>query len=290
MARNPWHPRLVPMFAYLIGLLLVGYARDWKLASYPVLYTAQCGVVLWLLWRYRKLLPELTLRFHWLAVAAAVALTAAWIGLGWWMAGEFGVRFDALRQGVLLGRIDYEALGVHPGRMASTQTHYFEQMGPGVREVSLGLRLLGMSLVVPLFEELFARSLMLRGLHSARKTAIGLVQMVADLPLVGDWLIHTNWGQRALRRPHMFTEQLIETPVGALSVFGVAASTFFFMVNHVPRDWPGAVACGVVWCGVVWWTNRGGRKKGLGPVVWSHGLVNALLWGYTIYSGDWQFM
>ena len=32
------------------------------------------------------------------------------------------------------------------------------------------------------------------------------------------------------------------------------------------------------------------RAKGLGPVCWAHGITNALLWGYTVYYGNWQFL
>ena len=45
---------------------------------------------------------------------------------------------------------------------------------------------------------------------------------------------------------------------------------------------------------MVWVTNREslpeGKRLGLGPVVWSHGLVNAGLWAYTYYTDDWQFL
>ena len=90
----------------------------------------------------------------------------------------------------------------------------------------------------------------------------------------------------------MFTKQFYETPLGKVSVFGIAASTFIFMLNHVPRDYVGCIMCGVLWCLMVKWTNGESRKRklGLGPVIWSHGLTNALLWWYTIASGDWQFL
>ncbi len=41
---------------------------------------------------------------------------------------------------------------------------------------------------------------------------------------------------------------------------------------------------------VVTMTNHGQRKLGLGPVIWTHGLCNASLWAWTIYSGDWRFL
>jgi hypothetical protein len=31
-------------------------------------------------------------------------------------------------------------------------------------------------------------------------------------------------------------------------------------------------------------------RLGLGPIIWSHGLTNALLWLYTLTSDDWRFL
>jgi hypothetical protein len=32
------------------------------------------------------------------------------------------------------------------------------------------------------------------------------------------------------------------------------------------------------------------RARGLGPVVWTHGITNAALWAYTLYTDDWRFL
>ncbi|MEL7089777.1 MAG: hypothetical protein AAGL98_15260, partial [Planctomycetota bacterium] len=133
------------------------------------------------------------------------------------------------------------------------------------------------------------------------------LQFANDVPVLGDWLRNTETGRRAEAAPPMLTRQLVNTPVGMICLFGIAASTFVFMLSHIPRDWPGCIACGVVWCWLVWMTNKprprkgetwasltetsGGRgRHGLGPVVWSHGITNALLWGYTVYFDDWRFL
>jgi len=178
---------------------------------------------------------------------------------------------------------------------------------PALGYASLCLRLLGMSLIVPLFEEMFIRSAMLRGLQKPRATFMGLLQFATDFPVIGDWLSNTRAGKQAVAAPPMLTQQLVQTPVGMICVFAIAASTLVFMLSHGLRDWPGCIACGLVWCGLVWWTNKprkhkgetwdslakdsGGRGRlGLGPVVWSHGITNALLWWYTVQFGDWRFL
>lgn len=287
---NPWHPRLLPFVVYIAFLLVIDFGREWSLYTYPLLYAAQCGLVIFLLWRYRHLTPEVTLRFHWLAIPTGLLLCWAWIELG-----QLTISVN--------DRFDY-----------SGEEHYFqtmlEQSAP-LGWSSLALRLLGMSLLVPVFEELFTRSAMLRGLHRPRETGLGLVQIAEDMPLIGEWIADTRLGHRAAAAPPMFTRQLTQTPLGKLSVFGVAASTLIFMANHAPRDWAGCIACGLVWCWLLWYTNRdhlqpsaadpagtanagrGTRRShrlGLGPIIWSHGITNAALWGYCVYTGDWQWM
>jgi membrane protease YdiL (CAAX protease family) len=173
--------------------------------------------------------------------------------------------------------------------------HYFQKMRgeyPATYSAGIFLRLLGMSLIVPFVEEIFNRSLCLRAMHSARKTGVALLQVLHDLPGVGEYLMHKPAVKAAAQQEPMFTKQFYETPLGRVSAFGIAASTFIFMLNHVPRDWVGCIVCGVLWCLMVKWTNAEGRKRklGLGPVIWSHGLTNALLWWYTLASGDWQFL
>ena len=304
MSASVWHPRVVPFFVFIVMLLVLGVLGERYVWSWPVIYGLQCGVVAWLLWRYRRLLPELTLKFHWLAVVTGVGLCVAWVVLGEvsmvvgeWVQGR-GVAGWRLGRGVtwLLPSL----LPVTPEQRGE---HLLVTMGraepegygsPVLMWVSLVVKLLGMSLVVPLFEELFVRSAVLRALYSPRRAWLGTVQFLLDMPMVGDALAGTRVGRRALEAEPAFAEGFRVTPLGALSVFGVVASTVVFAASHAPRDWAGCAACGVVWCWLLWYTNRSrawrDRPLGLGPICWSHGITNAALWGWTLWANDWTYL
>lgn len=296
MASSQWHPRLVPFFAWILFMLVVSIAMDFQAWLYIPLYAAQCVLVCWLLWRYRKLTPELNIKFHWLAIPTAVFVTGSWIALGWLVTGEFMPRFEALLAGDPIGGYtELSDAGFEGGYFSTTEPHAFVEMqeqSPAMFWTSALLRLFGMAVVVAFFEELFTRSLLLRAFHRCKPTMVGLVQVLEDLPVIGDWMIDTKASRRAAGKPFMWSKQLRTTPVGAITVFSVAASTLVFTMNHLPRDWAACVVTGVVWCLLVWWTNRGqaDRRLGLGPVIWSHGLTNAMLWGYCLWSGDLQFL
>ena len=324
---NPWHPRIAPFFCWIIFLAITGFLPESLAPAQPLIYTLQCVATVWLLWTYRKLTPELTLRFHWLAIPTGVFLLIAWVVLAYAMAGELGYRWQQFTAGSLkgaFGPFPYAELGLTPGRFGPEldaagqvlphDTQLLIQSHPALGYLSLGLRLLGMSLIVPLFEELFIRSAMLRGLQRPGPTFRGLLQFASDLPVVGDAIARSKAGQQANAQPSQLTAQLESVPVGMISVFAIAASTFVFMLSHAIRDWPGCIACGVVWCLLLWWVNRPRPAKGetwesirirpgwaddsasnrgrlgLGPVSWSHGITNALLWGYTLAWNDWRFL
>lgn len=265
MAQNPWHPRFVPYLVY-VGLLMPATALyDWVPATYLLTYTFQCGIVAWLLWRYRKQLPELTLRFHWMAVPVGVAVAWVWIRLGLWMVDRFPEQFSDQR----------------------TNSNLFQEIGVPLGWAAFSMRLVGMSVLVPLFEELFVRSLLLRGFSSFKATSAGCMQVVLDIPVIGEWLMGTRVGDWAEGfEPVRFGEQFQRTALGVLTLFGVMASTLLFTVGHGTRDWPAAVVCGVAYCLLLAAT----RGKGLGPVCWAHGITNFLLWVYTLQTNDWQFL
>jgi hypothetical protein len=107
--------------------------------------------------------------------------------------------------------------------------------------------------------------------------------VVEDLPAFGEWFMHTKVGTKAARHPPVFGAEFHRVPLGRLSWFGVAASTGVFMIHHHARDWPGAIVCGVAYCLLLWYTQRR-SKLGLGPVVWAHGITNALLWAYAAWD------
>jgi membrane protease YdiL (CAAX protease family) len=263
MGQHPWHPRIVPFLVYVLAIPLVAWLLEHQPSFYGGAIALRAAVVVWLLWRYRRLLPEVTLRFDWLSVPVGVGVAVAWILLGKWMAATWPASFDA-----------------------DKPVNFFTVMGPVLGSIAFGVRLVSMATVVPIFEELFIRSLMLRSLHSFRRTGIGVLQFFQDLPVIGEWLSETRLGERVGRHPPVFGLEFEKTPLGALSLFGVAASTLIFMASHIQRDWPGTVVCGVAYCLLLAAT----RRKGLGPVIWAHGITNALLWGYTLYTNDWRFL
>lgn len=265
MDQHPWHPRLVPYAVYVALLPVISLITEPTPALYPLVYGMQCLLVAWLLWRTRHLLPELTITFHWLAIPVGVLVCVLWIVIGRWMVQIFPAQFAVSPQ---------------------DPPHLFTRMSPAVHWLSLSMRLLGMSLLVPLFEELFVRSLLLRSFHSFRQVVVGLLQWVQDLPVIGEWFMHTSLAQRADAQDQPLARMFNQTPLGALSVTGVAFSTVIFTLGHAMRDWPGAVICSLFYIALL----RVTRDKGLGPVVWAHGITNALLWCYCVHYGDWQFL
>ncbi len=262
MAEHPWHPRIVPFLVYGLFLVVIEMVRPHAPGLYVPLYFVQCSVVLWLRWRFRRLMPELTLSFHWLAVPVGVAVAVAWVMIGHWVVDRF------------------------PQRYAMDGPHYLQSVSPLMRNVSLVVRLVGMTVIVPMLEEPFVRSLVLRSFHRVRPAAIAAVQFVVDLPVIGDWFMHSSWAKRAERHARPLGDMFDRTAVGSLSVFGVLVSTLVFVSYHLQRDWPAAIVCSLAYCLLLAAT----RKRGLGPVIWAHGITNTLLWLYSVKTGDWQFL
>ncbi|QDU35579.1 CAAX amino terminal protease self- immunity [Poriferisphaera corsica] len=281
MTGSDWAPRLIPFVFYVAMLMVidagVSYGGLWL---YPFLYVLQCGLVVWLLWRYRKQIPEMNWKFHWLAVPTGLGLTWAWVELGDYMTG-LGSWFDFTKLQV-----------EHPfAKMKMQMDEGGRDWLVGLYYSSIVLRLVGMSVVVPMFEELFTRSLCLRALHSPKSTWLGLKQLAHDMPMIGDRYMLTESGKQAALQPPAFTEEFKRTALGDVSAFAILATTVVFMLSHVMRDWPGCIACGVVWCLLIAMTNRKGKKQyGLGPVIWSHGITNAALWWYVIETGRWEYL
>ncbi|MCC5828494.1 MAG: CPBP family intramembrane metalloprotease [Phycisphaeraceae bacterium] len=290
MERHPAHPRLVPFVLYVALLFVVVLAREQHPLTYPVLYAIKIALVSWVVWRYRKLMPEITLSFHWLAIPAAVICTAGWIGLAWLMAGEFGIRMEAVMAGEPLGAIDYAAEDVTAGIFAITSTNFFVgflESHPAAAWISLGMRLLGMTILVAIIEEVLYRSLLLRSLSRWRDTRIALLQFLGDMPIIGDMILHRKAVIEAAKEDHVLKRAFERVPLGHVTFFGVLiGAVLWSALSHLPRDWPGTFLCAFVFA----WVLVKTREKGLGPVIWAHGLTNALLWGYVIATGDWQFL
>lgn len=263
-AEHPWHPRVTPWMIYLLLLSIALYARQWQAWTYAPIKLLQTGTVLYLAYRWRGLLPELTYRFHIAVLPVSTLLVVGWIALNNAMLGWFPALAEAEAS-------DFERL-------------YHQHLG--LFWCSAIAHLLAMCLAVPIVEELFNRSLLLRSWQRPRPTCLGLLQVLVDIPVVGDLLSRTRWGTTARNVPPVFGREFAATPLGQLSLFGVTASTLAFMLVHRVADWPGALLCGVTWCVLLHRT----RHLGLGPVIWSHAMVNLALWLYVVSQGAWQFM
>ena len=317
MAENPWHPRATPFFVYMIGMLVImmitggSFGLPELTFIRPAIYTVQIGLVVFLLVRYRKLLPELNIKFHWLAVPTGIGLLFAWIYLGYFTIGlSRAVQDIPVLNSIATYLVD-PTLPMSPAE-ARAQLEQGDAGSMWIRDnrpslgdawywTTMSLRFIGMALVVPLFEELWVRSAVMRGMFDPRKTWQAILQLSADLPVIGEPISRTKAGQKAMALPPMFTEQLEQHRIGQISLFAVISSTVIFTLAHQQRDYLGCIACGIVWCWLVWYTNKPkkgetwadqppGGRYGIGPIAWSHGITNAALWYWTIQTNDWQFL
>ena len=261
---HPWHPRGAPWFVYLAVLAVTLQVKDWNAWTYVPLKVVQAAVVCYLVWRFRRLVPEITLWFHGSVVPVSAFLAVGWVALNTWTAKLFPQLVDA-------------------------KPTFFETLATDHQSLfwlAAIAHLMAMCTAVPLIEETFNRSLLLRSISDVRATGIGILQMLCDMPIIGDWLARTTAGVRARQEPPAFGDQFQKTPLGHLSVFGVTASTTLFMLVHATVDWPGAILCGLTWCVLL---NRT-RHLGLGPVIWSHAIVNLLLWIYAVTAKDFRLL
>jgi CAAX prenyl protease-like protein len=169
---------LVPMFAYvgLSGLesylprMGGGPSPSW----YPLAYTAKLVVVISLAWWYRATWPDFqphpTRRAVGLAFVTGLLVWAIWIGLD----GHYPM---------------FPWLGTRVAFDAST-------LAPFARSAFIVVRMLGLVLVVPLIEELFWRSFLMRWLIDPDffKVPIGRVTPMAALTTSALFaLVHPEW-------------------------------------------------------------------------------------------------
>lgn len=161
--RQPWWPYVAPMAAFLLLTALEGMVsdatRETRPGLYPVAYgvkIALVGVIAWLCrstWRDLKPRPSASVLL--LSVLSGLIVTALWIGLD--------------------GR--YPALPLQESRAA------FDPgvLPPAGRAFFLAERFFGLVLVVPLIEELFWRSFLMRWIirPDFRSVALGTVTPLA---------------------------------------------------------------------------------------------------------------
>ena len=172
----PWLPYVAPFATFLLltqaEASIPGTApTSW----YPIAYAVKVAIVALVMWLCRSSWRDLD---PWprpvgqaMAVAVGLAVTAVWVGLD--------------------GR--YPAIPYLSGERSAFDPNVLPSTG---RAAFLGVRLLGLVVVVPIFEELFWRSFLMRWVIDPEflKVPIGKVTpMAVGVTAVGFALAHPEW-------------------------------------------------------------------------------------------------
>ena len=193
--RMAWLPYVAPMATFLLLTSLEGYlpkgSGDSPSAWYPLAYAAKAAIVAAVMFAcrstWRDLRPRPSARAVGLAVGLGLAVTALWVGLD-----DFYPRFGTAGT----------RTGFDPGSIVS----------PAGRAAFMVVRLCGLVLLVPLFEELFWRSFAIR--------------YAVD--------------------PDDFTR----VPIGRVTPMAAGATAVVFAMAH-PVEWLPAVLTGLAWAWLV---------------------------------------
>jgi len=221
-AQAPWVPYLVPYAAFLLIQ---------EIQARPI---GRDSLVLWLL----RVVVPFGLFLHYLRQGAFPELRRFRPTL-------LGVGSDvAVGLGVTLLWVAPYVLGWLPGPEAG-RSFDPDQLGHGLREVVLGLRLLGFAAVTPFVEELFVRSFLVRASELVSFSGLRL-----EIDERRDWR---------------------EIPIGAFSVWSFAVTVLYFALSHTTWEWPVAAATGVIYN--LWLMHR----REIGALVVTHAVTNASL-------------
>jgi uncharacterized protein len=188
---RPWLPYIAPMAAFLF----LTSAESWlpkpsegsHTTYYPPFYAIKITVVAVICWlcrsTWRDLFPRPGMKSVGLAVGLGLLVTLLWVGLdGWYpIYGDVGSRAS-----------------FNPNTLAS----------PLARWTFLAFRMLGLVLIVPLFEELFWRSFVIR------------------------WIIDPDHFQNV--------------PMGRVTPMAGVITAALFAVEH-PAEWLPALLTGALW-------------------------------------------
>jgi CAAX prenyl protease-like protein len=126
------------------------------------------------------------------------------------------------------------------------------QLGPELRHVVLGLRLLGFAAVTPFVEELFVRSFLIRA---------------AELVTISRKGVEID-----------FDADFRDVPMARFAWKGFVATVVLFTFSHLGWQWPAAFVTGIVWN--LWLYHRGH----IVPLVISHATANLALFVATVYA------
>ena len=187
---RPWLPYVAPMAAFL----LLTSVEDWlpkgsegpHATLYPIYYTFKIAVVAAVCWlgrsSWRDLGPRPGAKSLGLAVGSGVLVTVFWVGLD----------------------------GLYPtyGSVGSRAAFNPNVLSPAAKVGFLAVRMIGLVLIVPLFEELFWRSFVVR------------------------WIIDPDHFQ--------------DVPTGRVTPMAGAITAALFAVEH-PAEWLPALLTGALW-------------------------------------------
>jgi CAAX prenyl protease-like protein len=172
-------PYVLPMFAYLLLSTLEGYLPAGadggpSPAWYPPAYTAKVAIVAALMWAcrstWRDLSPRPSLGALALAVVLGVLVIVAWVGLDGY----------------------YPKLGLAGTRPAFDPN----VLPPASRRAFVAVRMLGLVALVPVFEELFWRSFLIRWLIADDFTRVPIGRVTPLSAVVSSvmfGLVHPEW-------------------------------------------------------------------------------------------------
>lgn len=175
-----WAPWVAPMFAYVPLTQAEALVPErYEAIGYPIAYTVKLALVVALMvtvgrpaWQDLRRLPNAG---GWiLAVVSGLAVTALWVGL------------DGT----------YPALPLLGGD-SSREAYDPNVLAPAARWAFIAVRMAGLAVVVPIFEELFWRSFLMRvvvDLDDFRRVPVGTVTPLAVLATsAGFMLAHPEW-------------------------------------------------------------------------------------------------
>jgi uncharacterized protein len=199
--KSPAWPFIAPLFLFMAFLWVESFFPDQHYLLYPIKTILVAAVVAWS-WRA---LPSLTPAAPMLSVGIGLLGIILWIGLDPW-----AMRLDAFLEGLLnraVSSVGLDSWRTQVDPLSPIGRNPFQLYPADEAWVLFGFRLLGITFVVPVMEELFWRGFLMR------------------------WLINEDFGS---------------VPLGTYQPFSFWVTTACFAAVHGP-EWPQAVVVGVLY-------------------------------------------
>ncbi len=221
-------PRIMP-FAIFMGFIALEEALRWLTSKqlfvvsdlqllylYPIKILATIGCMLYFWKSYQEINWRDLARFRTLAlsIATGIIVFILWINMDW----------------------PWATLGTPKGYNPTLLSDNF------TRTFLLTSRIIGASLVVPVMEELFWRS----------------------------WLLR-----------YLIEPDISRVPLGSFTWISFSIGTVMFGLEH--NLWLAGIMAGAAYSVLLY------RSKSLATCILAHGITNAALAGYVLWSGEWGF-